>query len=120
MNKKPEENTIKMIEELEKGNKNEVDKSSTEKKDESIEECFMGEIKDKVKGIILKHTREDKKEQWVSDSSAKLSCYGIDSLDAIEIIMDVEEEFGIEIPDGDAQQMEIMDDIVKYVMQKKS
>ncbi len=44
---------------------------------------------------------------------------GTDSLDAVEIIMAAEEEFGIEIPDEDAQKMETMEQIVEYINNKK-
>lgn len=40
---------------------------------------------------------------------------GADSLDLIEIIMAVEDEFGIEIPDEDAERMVTVEDIVNYV-----
>ena len=38
-----------------------------------------------------------------------------DSLDAVEIIMAIEEEFGIEIPDEDAEKFQTVNDLVKYV-----
>ena len=48
------------------------------------------------------------------------SDHGTDSLDAVEIIMAAEEEFGIEIPDEDAQKMETMEQIVEYVIEKQT
>lgn len=38
-----------------------------------------------------------------------------DSLDAVEIIMGIEDEFGIEIPDEDAEKFALVGDMVKYV-----
>lgn len=38
-----------------------------------------------------------------------------DSLDAVEIIMAIEDEFDIEIPDDDAEKFQLIGDIVKYV-----
>ena len=43
----------------------------------------------------------------------------IDSLDAVEIIMGIEEEFGIEIPDDEAEKFQTVGDLVKYVENAK-
>lgn len=75
------------------------------------------DIETKVKKIILEHISKDVEK---FDSSSKLSEHGADSLDAVEIIMAAEEEFGIEIPDEDAQKMETMEQIVEYVVDKAS
>ncbi len=68
------------------------------------------DIEEKVKKIILEHISKDVEK---FNSSSKLSEHGTDSLDAVEIIMAAEEEFGIEIPDEDAQKMETMEQIVE-------
>lgn len=73
------------------------------------------DIEEKVKKIILEHISKDVEK---FGSSSKLSDHGTDSLDAVEIIMAAEEEFGIEIPDEDAQRMETMEEIVEYVVNK--
>lgn len=75
------------------------------------------DIEEKVKKIILEHISKDVEK---FNSSSKLSEHGIDSLDAVEIIMAAEEEFGIEIPDEDAQKMETMEQIVEYINSKKA
>lgn len=75
------------------------------------------DIEAKVKKIILDHISKDTEN---FNSSSKLSDHGADSLDAVEIIMAAEDEFGIEIPDEDAQQMETMDNIVEYISKKKA
>lgn len=74
------------------------------------------DIEEKVKKIILEHISKDVEK---FNSSSKLSEYGTDSLDAVEIIMAAEEEFGIEIPDEEAQKMETMEQIVEYINNKK-
>lgn len=74
------------------------------------------DIEIKVKKIILEHISKDVEK---FGSSSKLSDHGADSLDAVEIIMAAEEEFGIEIPDEDAQKMETMEQIVEYINNKK-
>lgn len=75
------------------------------------------DIEEKVKKIILEHISKDIEK---FNSSSKLSEHGADSLDAVEIIMAAEEEFGIEIPDEDAQKMETMEQIVEYINSKKA
>ncbi|WP_374698515.1 acyl carrier protein [Wolbachia endosymbiont (group B) of Limnophora tigrina] len=75
------------------------------------------DIEEKVKKIILEHISKDVEK---FNSSSKLSEHGADSLDAVEIIMAAEEEFGIEIPDEDAQKMETMEQIVEYINSKKA
>ncbi|MFP3029948.1 MAG: acyl carrier protein, partial [Wolbachia sp.] len=74
------------------------------------------DIEEKVKKIILEHISKDVEK---FNSSSKLSEHGTDSLDAVEIIMAAEEEFGIEIPDEDAQKMETMEQIVEYINNEK-
>ncbi|APR98140.1 acyl carrier protein [Wolbachia endosymbiont of Folsomia candida] len=74
------------------------------------------DIETKVKRIMLEHISKDVEK---FGSSSKLSDHGTDSLDAVEIIMAVEEEFGIEISDEDAQKMETMEQIVEYIINKK-
>lgn len=74
------------------------------------------DIEEKVKKIILEHISKDVEK---FNSSSKLSEHGTDSLDAVEIIMAAEEEFGIEIPDEEAQKMETMEQIVEYINNKK-
>jgi NADH dehydrogenase (ubiquinone) 1 alpha/beta subcomplex 1 len=44
---------------------------------------------------------------------------GLDSLDHVELIMGIEDEFGFEIPDGDAETLLRPSDIISYVIQKK-
>jgi len=43
---------------------------------------------------------------------------GADSLDAVELIMALEEKFGIEIPDADAEAMLTINDAIKYIENK--
>lgn len=44
---------------------------------------------------------------------------GLDSLDHVEVIMAIEDEFGFEIPDGDAEKLLRPADIVRYVADKE-
>ena len=43
---------------------------------------------------------------------------GIDSLDTLEMLMALEDEYGIQIPNEDAQELKTVDDIVKYIEAK--
>ena len=43
---------------------------------------------------------------------------GVDSLDAVEILMALEEEFDIEIPDKDAEKLKYVDNTIKYIEKK--
>ena len=45
---------------------------------------------------------------------------GADSLDTVELVMALEEEFGIEIPDEDAEKMSTVGDAMKYIEEKSS
>ena len=45
---------------------------------------------------------------------------GADSLDMVEIIMKLEEQFGVEISDEDAEHMQTMDDVVSYIQERRS
>jgi acyl carrier protein len=45
---------------------------------------------------------------------------GADSLDIVELIMALEEEFDLEIPDEDAEKIQTVDDVTKYVTGKQS
>jgi acyl carrier protein len=45
---------------------------------------------------------------------------GADSLDIVELVMAIEEEFGIEVPDEDAERMQNIGDVISYVQDKTS
>ncbi|MCK5761908.1 MAG: acyl carrier protein [Candidatus Izimaplasma sp.] len=68
---------------------------------------------DKVKEIIMEELGvEEDKILIESNLSEDL---GADSLDAIELIMAVEEAFDIEIPDNEATKIKVVSDIVKFL-----
>ncbi|NSM56688.1 acyl carrier protein [Wolbachia endosymbiont of Atemnus politus] len=73
------------------------------------------DIEEKVKKIVLEHISKDVEK---FTNSSKLFEHGADSLDAVEIIMAVEEKFEIEIAEEDAQKMETMEQIVEYIVKK--
>ncbi len=51
----------------------------------------------------------------VNESAAFIKDLGADSLDLVELVMGLEEEFGVEIPDEDAEKIATVGDAVKYI-----
>ncbi|MDR3071870.1 MAG: acyl carrier protein [Clostridiales Family XIII bacterium] len=68
---------------------------------------------DKIKAIIAEQLQID--ESIMTPETSLMKDLEADSLDAVEIIMGIETEFGIEIPDEDAEKFQGIGDIVKYV-----
>ena len=73
----------------------------------------MDELFQKMQKIIAEKLEKDE-SQITLDSSFR-GDLGADSLDAIDIVMSVEDEFEIEIPDEIVEKMESVSDIVTYV-----
>src|SRR5213076_3288419 len=70
-------------------------------------------VADKVKGIIVEQLGVDEEE--VTPDASFVDDFGADSLDTVELVMAFEEEFGIDIPDEDAEQMRTVGDAVSYL-----
>ncbi len=73
-------------------------------------------IFDKIKEIIVEQLGVE--ESAVTSETSLMKDLEADSLDAVEIIMAIEDEFEIEIPDEDAEKFHSIGDIVKYVEEK--
>lgn len=71
------------------------------------------QIFDKVKAIIVDQLGVDETE--VSTESSFIEDLGADSLDIVELIMALEEEFEIEVPDEDAEKLATVSDAVEYI-----
>jgi len=56
----------------------------------------------------------------VTDEASFVEDLGADSLDTVELVMAFEEEFGIDIPDEDAEQMRTVGDAISYLRDKGS
>ena len=67
----------------------------------------------KIKGIIVEQLGVE--ESAVALDTNLMKDLEADSLDAVEIIMAIEDEFDIEIPDEDAEKFQLVGDLVKYV-----
>lgn len=68
---------------------------------------------DKVKKIISDQLGLD--EDTITMESSFVDDLGADSLDVVELIMALEEEFDIEIPDEDAEKVSKVGDVVEYI-----
>ena len=68
---------------------------------------------DKVKDIVLDKLGTE--ENKITEAASFMDDLGADSLDTVELIMEVEEEFGIEIPDEEAEKLATVGDAVKYI-----
>ena len=64
----------------------------------------MSDISDRVKKIVVEHLGAD--EDKVVDNASFIDDLGADSLDTVELVMAFEEEFGIEIPDDAAENIQ--------------
>jgi acyl carrier protein len=71
---------------------------------------------DKVKKIIYEQLDVD--EANITRDASIIDDLGAGSIDTIELIMALENEFGIDIPEEDAENFHIVDDIVKYIKSK--
>lgn len=71
------------------------------------------DVDGKVKKIIVEQLGVDESE--VNPDASFVEDLGADSLDTVELIMVLEEEFGIEIPDEDAEKIAHVKDAVQYI-----
>ncbi|MBU4305349.1 MAG: acyl carrier protein [Candidatus Omnitrophica bacterium] len=75
-------------------------------------------VEDKVKSIIVDQLGV--KAEEVNATASFVDDLGADSLDTVELVMALEEEFGIEIPDEDAEKMTTVGEAIKYIDGKTS
>ncbi len=72
---------------------------------------------DKIKEIIIEQLQVDESE--ITMDTNLMKDLSADSLDAVEIIMAIEDEFGIEIPDEEAETIQTVQDLVRFVEDNK-
>ena len=70
-------------------------------------------VADRVRAIIAEQLGVKLEE--VTGAASFIEDLGADSLDTVELVMALEEEFGIEIPDEDAEKMASVGDSIKYI-----
>ena len=78
----------------------------------------MSEIADRVKAIIVDKLGVD--EGQVTETAAFTTDLGADSLDTVDLIMEFEKEFGIKIPDEEAEKIQTVGDAIKYIEEARA
>lgn len=76
----------------------------------------MQSVEEKVKKIVAEQLGVDDEE--VTPDASFVEDLGADSLDTVELVMAFEEEFGIEIPDDDAEKIITVQNSVDYIKEK--
>ncbi len=74
---------------------------------------MSNEIKDKIKKIIVEKLGVTADQ--VKDDAKFTDDLGADSLDQVELVMELEEQFGIDIPDEEAEKIQTVGDAMKFV-----
>ena len=75
-------------------------------------------VESKIKTIIAEQLGV--KPEEVTPNASFVDDLGADSLDTAELIMALEEEFNVEIPDEDAEKMKTVGDAIKYIEEKSN
>jgi acyl carrier protein len=73
-------------------------------------------IEEKIKSIIAEQLGVKLEE--VTETASFVDDLGADSLDTVELVMALEEEFKIEIPDEEAEKLATVGDAIKFISQK--
>jgi acyl carrier protein len=73
----------------------------------------MASVEERVKQIIVEQLGVDEGE--VTPTASFVDDLGADSLDTVELVMALEEAFGIEIPDEDAEKIITVQDAINYI-----
>ncbi|AEP12314.1 acyl carrier protein [Chloracidobacterium thermophilum B] len=73
-------------------------------------------VEEKVKAIIVEELGVDESE--VTPEAKFIEDLGADSLDTVELVMRFEEDFGLEIPDEDAEKILSVKDAISYIQSK--
>ena len=73
----------------------------------------MSEIAERVKNIVVDKLGVEPEK--VTEEAAFVTDLGADSLDTVELIMELEKEFNITIPDDEAQKIQTVGDAISYI-----
>lgn len=75
------------------------------------------EVKEKVIGIVSEQLNIPKED--IKLESAFTADLKADSLDLVELVMEFEDEFGVQIPESDQEKIQSVGDAVNYIMEKQ-
>ncbi len=75
----------------------------------------MASIEERVRGIIAEQLDQDPSE--IVPEASFIDDLGADSLDLVELVMHMEEDFDVEIPDEDAENIRTVQDAINYIQQ---
>lgn len=75
------------------------------------------EVYNKIKEMIAEQFGID--EEKITEQSSFIDDLAADSLDLVELVMQIEENFDIQIPDEAAEKMKTVDDMVTYIAENK-
>ena len=78
----------------------------------------MSSVKEKVVKIVVEQLGVS--EDQVTENAKFIEDLGADSLDQVELVMALEEEFGSDIPDEDAEKLTTVGDAIKYIESKQN
>jgi acyl carrier protein len=70
-------------------------------------------VEKRVREIVAEQLERDVNE--VTNTASFIDDLGADSLDIVELVMKMEEEFGIEIPDEEAEKIKTVNDVIQYI-----
>jgi acyl carrier protein len=76
----------------------------------------MADLEDKVKQIIAKELGVEMEK--LTNEASFMEDLGADSLDTVELVMEFEKEFNIDIPDEDAEKLRTVGDALNYLHEK--
>jgi len=74
-------------------------------------------VEQRVREIVAEQLERDVNE--VTNTASFIEDLGADSLDIVEMVMKMEEEFGIEIPDEEAEKIKTVNDVIQYIKTHK-
>ena len=75
-------------------------------------------VEERVRNIICDQLAVE--QEKITPTASFVDDLGADSLDIVELVMTMEEEFDLDIPDEDAEKMKTVGDVVKYISSKST
>lgn len=70
-------------------------------------------VLEKVKTILSEQF--DVEEESITPETSIINDLGADSLDVVDLLMNIEDEFGVEVPDEDVEKVKTVEDLVSYI-----